>query len=331
MKGKPFSLSSRKSMKPLPDDGEDEVGVLGAQKAQLALRALQIPLAPQAAAADADLRLVDVEHVVVAGRLRVQKGRDAVLLIVGQKRKDGHADHQPHQDQPHEVGQRQPGQPDHDEPDEHEQQRHAQIGLDEDQPDRHGEVGQRQQGVGEAADQVPPLGQELGEGDGDEDAAELRRLNLERRRDLNPAPGVVVHLPGDDDRHQQQHQPGVEVPVAGGQHAVVDGRHDQQDDRAQDGPDELLLRVGGEGGRAGDGAADHQDAIGRQQQHGRQQPDVEVAPDGGLAEHSPPLCRESGEKPQISPISQIRFPGSRGQVPGKERSFPGTWPLEPGT
>ena len=68
----------------LGQHGEDEVGLLLRQEAQLALRALQEALAPDAARAERDLRLDDVVAGAERIALGVEEGEHPLLLVVVQ-------------------------------------------------------------------------------------------------------------------------------------------------------------------------------------------------------------------------------------------------------
>ena len=115
------------------------------------------------------------------------------------------------------------------------------------------------------------------------DAAELRRLQVERA-DRNPALRAHLRRALEQDEEQQHAQPAVEEQRVLGQHPVVDRQADEQRDEAEDqrvdlGPD-LRPGVAAAGQRDVGGAVDHRDADAGQQQDGaEQQPvDVEVEP-----------------------------------------------------
>src|SRR5262249_17932414 len=69
----------------LGQGGEDEVGLLFRQKAQMALRAVQKALAEQTSGAERDLRLQNVIAGAERIALRVEKRIDPVLLIIAQE------------------------------------------------------------------------------------------------------------------------------------------------------------------------------------------------------------------------------------------------------
>ena len=125
--------------------------MLYTQKTKLALRPLHVSLAPIPTRTNTNFSLIDIEHIVRIGRVGVNKGGDALLLIIGQigVRKPNHQD--THRRQNGEMLQRQTSQPNFHKPNDDEQHGHTQIWLQKNQADGNADVNQGDDGIAEWA------------------------------------------------------------------------------------------------------------------------------------------------------------------------------------
>ncbi len=300
----------------LGDDGVDEVGVRLRQVEEL-LDAVHQSASPDAARADRDERLDDLEAVAERVLPRVEEGEEPAPAVSG-AHDQPHHDGQRHEGDADDVGVVEAGGEDHDRGDQDQRHRRPEVGLDQDEPHQpqHDDHDRPER----VADLVDPVHPALQDGRDEEDGHELRELGRlhAQSADREPPP-CVVHRRHEQDRDEREGDDAQARPDEDGLAIVpvVDAHDHPQHRQAHDGPHALLDQEEGriaELLQADDGrrAVDHDHAQ-PDQDHGREEED---AIGFELASHA---CASAPLKPGHTPPETVRgsrgFPGASG--PGR--------------